>query len=172
MIVGISGKFRTGKDTVGTHLVNKYGFKQVSFAKKLKEVCADLFDMEGKNRALLQQVGEKMRLVDPEVWVKYTFRNVNPTDNVVVTDVRYVNEYTFLKNINGILIRTECDEAERLRRYEASHGRKPTYSEINHISETDLDGGFPKWDFIINSDMPIQVTLDMLDQFIEERLKQ
>lgn len=41
MIIAISGKMQNGKDTIGEHLISKYGFKRVSFADKVKEICID-----------------------------------------------------------------------------------------------------------------------------------
>ena len=55
MIFGISGYIGCGKGTVAEQLTNKYGFRQDSFAKNLKDACAVLFDwprhlMEGDTK--------------------------------------------------------------------------------------------------------------------------
>ena len=46
VVVGFSGRKQSGKDTCADHLVRRYGFKKVSFAGKLKKLCAMLFDLD------------------------------------------------------------------------------------------------------------------------------
>src|SRR5579863_3132559 len=43
VIIGITGRKRSGKDTVGNYLVEHYGFVKVSFADTLKEACKIIF---------------------------------------------------------------------------------------------------------------------------------
>lgn len=38
-VIGLTGRAQHGKDTIGQHLVGKYGFVRVSFADKLKELA-------------------------------------------------------------------------------------------------------------------------------------
>lgn len=45
MLIGLNGRIGAGKDTVGTYLVENYGFERKSYAAKLKEATAALFDM-------------------------------------------------------------------------------------------------------------------------------
>jgi len=45
MLLALSGKMRSGKDTAADVLVDKYGFTKVSFAAPLKEICAAAFDI-------------------------------------------------------------------------------------------------------------------------------
>lgn len=45
MIVGLTGKKRHGKDTVGSILVGEHGFVRIAYADALKESAAALFDV-------------------------------------------------------------------------------------------------------------------------------
>lgn len=45
MIIAISGKARSGKDTVANVLIKNFGFKRIAFADKLKDICSDVFDL-------------------------------------------------------------------------------------------------------------------------------
>lgn len=150
MIIGISGKFCSGKDLVADYLVKRWSFRKVGFATKLKSVCADLFGMVGKDRSLLQQVGAAMRGIDDLVWVHYALKQNCADERIVVSDVRYRNEAEYIQSIGGKLIRLECSEDERVRRYEELYGYPPSREEIEHISETDLDS-FEKWDYSIHT---------------------
>jgi hypothetical protein len=48
VLVGLNGLKGSGKDTVGKYLVEEYGFERLSFASKLKESAAALFDIDPK----------------------------------------------------------------------------------------------------------------------------
>jgi len=106
MIIGISGKFCSGKDLVADYLIKRWSFRKVGFATKLKSVCADLFGMVGKDRSLLQQVGAAMRGIDDLVWVHYALKQNCADERIVVSDVRYRNEaetYSRLvENLSGL----------------------------------------------------------------------
>ena len=45
MIIGVAGKARHGKDTIGEHLVSSYGFTRIAFADTVKSVSKRLFDL-------------------------------------------------------------------------------------------------------------------------------
>lgn len=50
LLIGLSGKARHGKDTCGSYLVERYGFRGYSFAAALKDECAQLgWTPENKN---------------------------------------------------------------------------------------------------------------------------
>ena len=45
-LIAFSGHRGSGKDTAGLHLVNAYGYKTVSFAKELKNMVADQYEID------------------------------------------------------------------------------------------------------------------------------
>jgi cytidylate kinase len=139
MIIGLSGKMRSGKDTIANWLVESYGFKKVGFADKLYDVCRDLFGMEGKDRTLLQVTGNTMRTIDPLVWIKYVWRQVADSGDVVIPDMRYQNEFDYLFDRGAFMIRLNCAEDIRVRRAQATLGVTPTREQLDFISEVDLD---------------------------------
>jgi hypothetical protein len=53
MIIGLTGKKGSGKDTIATHLIESNGFVRVAFADPLKESVAALFDI---SRDLIEQL--------------------------------------------------------------------------------------------------------------------
>ena len=58
MIIGVCGLIGGGKGTVGDILVDNYGFKKLSFADKLKDAVADMFDWD---RDLLEGITDESR---------------------------------------------------------------------------------------------------------------
>lgn len=45
MIIGVSGRARSGKDTIAKIMIDKFGFKKASFADPLKEFCSNAFEI-------------------------------------------------------------------------------------------------------------------------------
>ena len=114
MIIGLVGQKQAGKDTTAAYLKVKLGTVRVAFADKLKALCGELFNIDFSNeenkvkhRDILQHIGETARQHDQNVWCNYVFRQVDakPDTVNVITDVRYLNEMTEIKNRNGILVR-------------------------------------------------------------------
>ncbi|MEE8536981.1 MAG: hypothetical protein V3S71_03170, partial [Acidobacteriota bacterium] len=56
MIVGITGKAGSGKDTVANFLVGEYGFRRAQFAYELKRIVCEIFNW---NRNLLDELEYK-----------------------------------------------------------------------------------------------------------------
>jgi len=110
--IAFSGKMQVGKTTSAEYLVRKYGFVKLAFADKLKEIARDLFPEQfekgEKPRKLLQDLGMKMRKIDQDVWVNYVLRIVRSLpkeSNIVIDDLRFMNEYKALKNEGFFIVR-------------------------------------------------------------------
>lgn len=91
ILVGISGKLGSGKDTVAKRLVEYHGFEKASLADKLKticmsyddsnfcqtvsslqNICRDLFDSVW-NFKLMWKVYKLMKKTQPNGWTKLTY---------------------------------------------------------------------------------------------------
>jgi len=156
--VAFIGKFASGKTYFSDMLKQKLNEKgiesnRVSIAQKIKDLAKDLFDMQTKDRRLLQNLGAKMREIDKDVWIKYLIINVkrNSLEPFIVDDVRFVNEYNLIKQSfpNFKVFKITTDEEQRLNVYEKLYGRKPTQEEINDPTETDIDN-IPFDEILIN----------------------
>jgi hypothetical protein len=166
MLIGLSGKFCAGKDEIAKYLVKRYGFERRAFADKLKAIATDLFGMNGKDRSLLQVFGAKMREINPDVWVRHVLRSLTGYENVVITDVRYSNEYQAIRQINqSVLIRVECPADVRMDRHQELYGDLPTGKQIYHRSETDLDTF--DFDRCIDTNQGLQMLHNDIDSMME-----
>ena len=128
MIIGLTGYAQSGKDTVAKILVDNYGYTRVAFADKIREFLYDMnpmvdnvafepiflrdrVDRDGwevakKNphiRRTLQTAGVAARKIFGEdFWVNEVFKNIDPADNIVITDVRFTNEAEAIKLITKL----------------------------------------------------------------------
>lgn len=151
MIIGISGKARHGKNTIGMflamHLKSKgVASKQVGLADELKKDARLYFGWDGEKDALgrfaLQRYGSLMRETNIDYWIERLQMSSMGVDEVVyvITDVRYKNEADWIRNHDGFLIRVE-----------ATVDGVPIPS-TDHISETDLDD-WKDWDWLITAEV-------------------
>lgn len=168
--IGLTGKMRSGKDTVGDFLKKEYGFKTFAFAEGIKFVCGSLGlepDDNGKPRALYQGVGQDLRKYDPNVWVEYTLRKINKhctdRDNIVITDVRQPNEVEALQAAGFTIVRIHADDSLRIQRMEAA-GDNYCMDDLNH--ETELAVDTLDTDFTINNNGTIKQLQSLLFSII------
>lgn len=139
-----------GKDFIADYLVKEYGFSRYAFADKVKDVAKqwfpDLYKADKKPRALLQSIGTDFRKVDPDVWIKAMFEDIDKEaldrkkmgcakENVVVTDCRMPNEYRALKERGFIFIKIEVNDNIRLSRM-IERGDDFNVEDLQHHTES------------------------------------
>ena len=167
IIIGLSGKIGSGKDTVAS-IIKKYNntFQDIAFAYKLKQITALLtsqdinntMTQEGKNiyieefnmtiGQMLQQIGTNLFRdnFNDNTWILATFLQIkNNPGNYIITDCRFKNEAQAIKDNNGILI--------RINRNNNNISDNSTRN-LQHQSEIDLDD-YDNFDFIINNDLDL-----------------
>jgi|AntDeeMetagen134_2_1112570.scaffolds.fasta_scaffold06986_1 cytidylate kinase len=133
--IGLIGKQRSGKSTVAKYLGEAYDFFNQPLAGPIYDIAEKYFNMETKNRKLLIDIGEAMRRIDKDVWLKYMWRHINFIDKLVVPDVRMVNEFVFLKDKNFILIKIKSKREKRKSRdgYNLEAEASNTEKDVNFI---------------------------------------
>lgn len=125
--VAICGGLRSGKDTVGDMIRNGIDAEQFAFSEGIWRMVEIFFPDDyaerhtHKPRTLLQQLGQKLRQIEPDIWVNYTMNKIDEiADNVVVTDMRQPNEYQALKDAGFIIVRVVADIPTRFERAAAA----------------------------------------------------
>jgi len=177
IIIGISGKIGSGKDTVA-HFIKQHdqSFQSKAFAYKLKKIVSLLagcdFELtltqEGKNVYIEQfgkTIGEMLQGVgtgalrdnfDKNVWINGLFTDLK-NGNYVITDVRFKNEADALKAKGAFLVRVN----RPINPIAENSGR-----DLTHASETDLDD-YEGFDAIIDN----KGTLDDLEYAVVKLLE-
>lgn len=138
MIIGLTGLAGSGKTTVARHLMGMHGFVRHRMAEPLKsmlktlglteqQIDGDLKEVPcellgGKTpRHAMQTLGTEWGrdLISQNLWVKAWSDSLPHGRNVVVDDVRFLNEVETIMSIGGYIIHVD-------------RGLKPTGS---HLSE-------------------------------------
>ena len=127
MIIGLAGFKRTGKDTFASYFPSN--FTRMAFAEPLKQAAAIIYDVpitvfedelkDATNekwgithRDMLINVGQKMREVDPDHWVKLMESRISNAyaqwklrgltyQHILITDVRQPNELQMIEHLGG-----------------------------------------------------------------------
>lgn len=170
MRIALVGKMGAGKSLAAEYLVKRYNFNEMAFADPLKALCADLFpDLVGKQkpRKLYQTVGQFMREIDPNVWVNQLMKRItlmDPEDNILVTDIRQINEYIALKREGFHVIRVHADDDIRWKRC-VERGDDFTEEEFNHETETAINS-IP-FDFLLTNNTSQEDLFSKLDKVMK-----
>lgn len=60
MVIAITGLKQSGKDTMGKHLINKYGYTHYAFADPIRDICRVVFDWNDRHF-----FGDLKEVIDP-----------------------------------------------------------------------------------------------------------
>jgi adenylate kinase family enzyme len=143
MIIGFTGYKQSGKSTASAYIQEKTGAVRVNFKDALIAEVAqnfptllteiakvtdskDLFtEKPPLMRALLQEYGTEVRRCDnPNYWVDKWLATAGEYPNVVVDDVRFLNEAKAVKDMGGTIVRIV---------------RNDIVSTDSHSSETEME---------------------------------
>ena len=171
MKIAIIGKMGSGKTTLANYIKNTYDYTILSFAAPVKKYATEIFNIQTKDRAILQDFAQKIKEIDPNVWVNYLIRQIT-TDNIIVDDLRFPNEYNALKQLGFIFIKLEIEpefQKERLKQtYKSSY--KQHIERISNISESYISDLKEDYTFKItsNNQQDIYIFIDKILQRIKE----
>jgi len=131
-IIAFSGAQGAGKTTAAEFIRDKYGYKIRAFADPIYEILVEMdpilnwgggfsklsqFLRDGLSmddikrrypevRRLLQHIGTEWgrAIHGPDCWVEYMMRSRSRLEYTVIPDIRFENEWLFVKNGGGIMI--------------------------------------------------------------------
>jgi dephospho-CoA kinase len=177
--IALTGKLRSGKSIVGNHLYIRHNFNEVAFGDALKRTAHETFPWVSefsKPRALYQSVGQLMRQIDNEVWIKHAEQAVKGAIDfrvhtgaekvgVVITDVRQQNEVDWCRANGFTLIRVTAPDEDRIARAIAA-GDNFDEEDLEHETESYIDG------FSVDAEISNSGTIDELKAQIDEIIVQ
>lgn len=172
--IAFFGPMVSGK-TYCANALKPLGYEKFAFADKLKEIAEDLYGVKGKNgndREVLQKIGEYLRAIDPEVWIKYLLLEVERYEDwaqdfkpkVVVDDLRYANEAKALKDNGFLLILVTVPKEERERRLALLYPETPA-SVYYHDSEKEWE--MIPFDDVVYSSVDAPPVVDQIKSILE-----
>lgn len=154
--IALTGKMRSGKDTVARNLIRlmseEYKVQTFAFGDSLKEFAKVLFPNEFKDdrkpRDLYQWFGQTLRSRDEDIWINQLVRELNKHNTTyealnmkvvnVITDLRQPNEYQFCKENGFYIIKVECDDAIRIKRMDGLNDNFDI-KDLTHETERYID---------------------------------
>lgn len=179
-IIAICGKAGSGKDYIASNYIIPYikdvlkcNVVQLSFADQMKINVMTKYDISYKDlyetktqetRKLLQLEGTELgrNVHGEDIWIKYynNWKKIlknRGVDYIITCDLRFQNEFNYLKGKNSIIIKLVAPERHHNRISKESNGNMDIYNQFkNHISECDLDNtSDDNFDLIINNDLNI-----------------
>ncbi|MDP5273205.1 AAA family ATPase [Chengkuizengella axinellae] len=148
--IAITGRKRSGKDTVASYISHRYGGGTFAFAELMKYYAHELFgEPTEKDHDLYQWFGQAMRERDPNIWIRMCFDNIDrlrpyiPFDHVIITDLRMRNEFNALKDRGYTIIRVNAPEELRIKRMKEAGdmevGDEKLREILNHDTEKYVD---------------------------------
>ena len=184
-LIGITGKLGSGKDFIANNVIipvvkKSYRFLQCAFADQIKiNVMTkkninyhSIYEQKTpETRILLQQEGtDNARNLNENIWIDYlhnwitVHHNRGGVELFIISDVRFKNEYSYIRNNGGIIVKVVAPTRNKKRLLQESKGCDIVYRKISsHLSECDLDDlEDSKYDMIIKNDPDSNFNLDIL----------
>jgi cytidylate kinase len=141
MKIAITGKICSGKSTLANKLKDKLKLEKYSFANNVKKYAKEIFEMEYKDRKLIQDFAEKMKELDNNIWINQLDKEIKDKTHIVIDDLRFENEYKYLKKNNYYIIKLLIDKNQQIKRIEDLYKDKAHehLARLEHISECNID---------------------------------
>ena len=157
-LIAITGKARSGKDSIAEHLVASHEYTRIAFADPLKSAAQKIFglsdaqtwDAELKEvevpywgmtpRRIFQLLGTEaiMGTFGPDIWVKRFKLSLNEAQGaVVVPDCRFDLEAEAIRNLGGAII--EVIRGPGLNGSEGEHASEAGLSTLSDVTFSNND---------------------------------
>lgn len=176
MDIFINGRAGAGKSEIEKRLIY-HGYTPVQLSSGIYEIARNYFNMKKKDRELLQSIGQLLRQIDEDVWVKYACEEIDlrkyieKSEKIVVSDVRQANEYDTFKDKGFIAIQVVADLDKRIERLEKRDGIKIDDDYIKRIEENPAETGADgkEYDYIIDNNGTIEELYAKVDEILEQQ---
>ena len=129
-LIGITGKARSGKDTVARMLFAQHAFTRIAFADPLKLAAQQMFGLSKEQtwgdhkkeeiipywgmspRQMFQLLGNEAvkPVFGADIWIKrwsMSYVIFRDTDDVIVPDVRFDHEASHIRSLGGVIVEVQ-----------------------------------------------------------------
>jgi hypothetical protein len=158
ILIGLTGKAGSGKDTVADALVEHHGFVKMSFAEPIKDAVAALLNVSPRKwedrkwketpvaslglspRRLAQTLGTEWgrEVNGTDFWVLLLEARLKDAgDRVVISDVRFDNEARWVNDKGGYLLQIERNAVQAIESHSSEDG--VSYALIDYLMFNDTD---------------------------------
>ena len=126
-LIGITGKARSGKDTVARMLFAQHAFTRIAFADPLKLAAQQMFGLSKEQtwgdhkkeeiipywgmspRQMFQLLGNEAvkPVFGADIWIKrwsMSYATLKDTDDIIVPDVRFDHEASHIRSLGGVIV--------------------------------------------------------------------
>lgn len=177
--IAIAGEIRSGKNTVSDYITKQLpNIKELYFAEGIAEIIEKYFPEawygKGKPRYFYQEIGQFMRGLNNDVWVKHVNRKYEDflqigLENFICTDLRQQNEYDWLKSEGFQVIKVETDSEVRIERIEQS-GDVFNMQDLLHPVEMQIRN-LP-YDYLITNNTTLENLYEQIDFVLDDLKKE
>ncbi len=151
MLLGITGKAGSGKDTFAKYFIEQHDFTRYAFAGPIKRMIEagfgltpDIWDDREKKEQEIEWLGRSPRylaqtigtewgreLVHADLWLLLAEQARCRHDNLIITDVRFDNEAQWIKEHGGHVVSIEArGMAVDNQKHASEGGVHPAYIDI------------------------------------------
>lgn len=175
MIIGLTGKARSGKGEIASHLALCHKFHEDSFAAPIRRFMMDILNIQSMNeyhalkevpnpifggktlREALQTCGTEWgrNMIYEEMWIeslKKRVSNSSKHSNIVISDIRFNNEAQAVLDLGGKIVQVIRPSVS------INYGR-------NHESEDVIDPEFVS--HIITNKHSIECLHNQIEDYVE-----
>lgn len=191
-IIGITGKLGSGKNYIVNNIVipvlkriQNERYLEIAFADQIKINVmsknginySDVYECKTQeSRQLLQNEGTEIgRTLDKNIWVKYldnwiTINNSRGVCIFIISDCRFMNEFSYIKDSGGIIIKVVSNSRNNLCLLKESKNDINILNKIStHRSECDLDNlRDDDFNLIINNEIDMALDIKKLQDKFEQ----
>ena len=144
MIIGLTGKARSGKDTVALYLSKQHNFNHYWFSKPMKDACKVIFGWDDRQlygalkevidpvykvspRVALQTLGTEWgrNCISSDLWLNRAKAEILKHENITISDCRFDNEAQMILGMGGYIIEVIRPDTKEVAAHSSEEGITP-----------------------------------------------
>jgi len=168
MIIGLTGKARSGKDTLAKHLEETHGYHHYWFSKPMKDACHHIFGWDDRHlygelkevvdsrygvspRYALQTIGTQWGrdIINRDLWLLRAKEEIRLNKDIVISDVRFDNEAEMILEQGGLVINIVRPDAQQVNEHESESGIDASLVSFTVENDRTIEDMFRDFDYVM-----------------------